>query len=543
MYNDFRGFINHLENPAILCNETGEILDFNAQMKKIFNFVNMDKPSNIVVLDSTFSNYDYFSNNRKNIKLRDLNMFVDIYSIRDYNNELQYIYIFEKSMIADNVVEDIIEHIDEVVVIFNKDGVIEKMNSLCDEILPFKRKEVLGRKIDKLVYMGLVEEPIILNMLEVKKKTYKNIVYPGGKVIAYTAVPIFGNKGNVKGGVLTGRDISRVINLDSHNKDCSTVANSEYISKSKVMENIKNVVKRAAASDSSIFITGESGVGKEIIARKICKYSPRRDKPFIAINCGAIPNELLESEFFGYEEGAFTGAKKSGKKGLFEQANGGTIFLDEIGELPLQMQKKLLRVIQENTITRVGGSKPIKIDVRYVSATNISKKDLHDNLKFRQDLYYRLSVIPIKIPPLRERKEDIVPLVEHFLNLYNDKYNREVNISPKVMNLLNSHSWPGNIRELKNIIERFVVLSVKNTIGEDEFNMLINLDDLSKENDLKSPIVVNGIVNLNEAYKIVDQIIIPRAIDRYGSITKASKKIGIDSSTIHRKIKSGYVKL
>ena len=156
MYNDFRGFINHLENPAILCSETGEILDFNAQMKKIFNFVDVDKPSNISVLDSTFNENDYFSNNRKKIQLRDLNMFVDVYSIRDYKNELQYIYLFEKSMITDKVVEDIIEHIDEVVVIFNKDGVIEKMNSLCDEILPFKRKEVLGRKIDKLVYMGLV---------------------------------------------------------------------------------------------------------------------------------------------------------------------------------------------------------------------------------------------------------------------------------------------------------------------------------------------------------------------------------------------------
>ncbi len=217
--------------------------------------------------------------------------------------------------------------------------------------------------------------------------------------------------------------------------------------------------------------------------------------------------------------------------------------MDEIGELPLQMQKKLLRVIQENTITRVGGSKPIKIDVRYVSATNISNEDLHDNLKFRQDLYYRLSVIPIKIPPLRERKEDIVPLVEHFLKLYNDKYNRGVSISPEVFNLLNEHSWPGNIRELKNIIERFIVLSVKNTIGEDEFNMLINLDNLSEENDLTSPIVINGIVNLNDAYKIVDQIIIPRAIDRYGSITKASEKIGIDPSTIHRKIKSGHINL
>lgn len=543
MYNNFRGLINHLENPAILCRENGEILEFNSQMEKIFNFVDVNKPSNITDLDHAFSNDDCILNNRKNIKLRDLNIFVDIHPVKSYENEMQYIYLFEKSMITDNVVEDIIEHIDEVVVIFNKDGIIEKMNRLCDEILPFKRKDVLGRNIEKLVNRGLVEEPIILKMLEVKKKTYKNIVYPGGKVLAYTAVPIYDNKFNVKGGVLTGRDISRVINLDAHTKHNGTIVNSEYISKSEVMENIKNVVKRAAASDSAIFITGESGVGKEIIARKICKYSSRRDKPFIAINCGAIPNELLESEFFGYEEGAFTGAKRSGKKGLFEQANGGTIFFDEIGELPLQMQKKLLRVIQENTITRVGGSTPIKIDVRYVSATNISNEDLHDNFKFRQDLYYRLSVIPIKIPPLRERKEDIIPLIEHFLNLYNDKYNRKVKISPQVMNLLNIHPWPGNIRELKNIIERFIVLSVKNTIEEDEFNMLINLDTLANENTFDKPIVVNDIIDLNEAYKIVDQIIISRAIDRYGSITKASEKIGINSSTIHRKIKNGYVKL
>lgn len=541
MYNDLIGFINHLENPVILCNETGEILDFNEQMKKILSFVGLEKPLNISVIDKTFNKN---KSKRKKIKLRDLNVFVDIYNTKNDDNQLQYIYLFEKSMITDKVVEDIIEHIDEVVVIFNKDGIIEKMNRLCDEILPFKRREVLGRKIDKLVYMGLVEEPIIKTMLQVKKKIYKNIVYPGGKLIAYTAVPICDNKGEIKGGVLTGRDISRVIELDlPKSKNVSTITNYKYISKSKIMDNIKEVVKRAAASDSSIFITGESGVGKEIIARNICKYSSRRNKPFIAINCGAIPNELLESEFFGYEEGSFTGAKKSGKKGLFEQANGGTIFLDEIGELPLQMQKKLLRVIQENTITRVGGTKPIKIDVRYVSATNISSDDLHNNLKFRQDLYYRLSVIPIKIPPLRERKEDIIPLVEYFLDLYNTKYNREVKISSKVMDLLNKHSWPGNIRELKNIIERFVVLSVKNTIGEDEFNMLINLDDISRETDASSPIAVNGIVNLNEAYKMLDQIIIPRAIDKYGSITKASKQIGIDSSTIHRKIKNGYLKL
>ena len=206
------------------------------------------------------------------------------------------------------------------------------------------------------------------------------------------------------------------------------------------------------------------------------------------------------------------------------------------------MQKKLLRVIQENTIVRVGGSKPIKIDVRYISATNITAEDLHDNHKFRQDLYYRLSVIPIKIPPLRERREDIEPLVNHFVKLYNQKYNRTVTISNEVMKLIREYPWTGNIRELKNIVERLVVLSVKNKIGEDEFNMIISLDipEVSLKNT-SSPIIVNQVMKLDEAYKLLEESIINKAIKQCGSITKASKLIGINPSTIHRKIKSGYI--
>ncbi|MDX5632523.1 sigma-54 interaction domain-containing protein [Clostridioides difficile] len=541
MDNNLIGLIEHVEKPAILCKESGEIIYCNHLIDSIFSFLDIKKPRNINELDSNFDKTEILTDSKKKIAFRELRMTAHIYNMKDNNNENNIVYLFEKSLISDKVIEDIIEHIDEVVVVFNKDGVIEKMNTVSDEILPFKRTEVLGRNITDLVRQGLVEEPIILNMLKVKKKIYRNIVYPDGKLIAYTAVPRWDSKGKLTGGVLTGRDISRVIKLESQIKYSDISEDTEYISQSKIMDNIKKVVKRAAASDSSIFINGESGVGKEIIARTIYKYSSRRDKPFIAINCGAIPNELLESEFFGYEEGSFTGAKKKGKKGLFEEANGGTIFLDEIGELPMQMQKKLLRVIQENTITRIGGSKPIKIDVRYISATNISHEDLRNNLKFRQDLYYRLSVIPVKIPPLRERKEDIVPLVNYFLKLYNEKYNREVEVSPKVIELLEEYSWPGNIRELKNIIERFVVLSAKNVIGEDEFNMLINLDMIDNETDDLSPIVVNGIMNLNDAYKIVDQIMISKAINKYGSITKAAEVIGIYPSTIHRKIKSGHI--
>ena len=186
----------------------------------------------------------------------------------------------------------------------------------------------------------------------------------------------------------------------------------------------------------------------------------------------------MECEFFGYEEGTFTGAKKGGKKGLLEEANGGTVFLDEIGELPLPMQTKLLRVLQESVVTRIGGSTPISLDIRYISATNIPEAELHNKEKFRQDLYYRLNVIPIKIPPIRDRKEDIIPLIKYFLDFYNKKYNRDLKFSPAAFKIFYQYDWPGNIRELKNMIERLIVLATDDVISEDELNIFMNLDNI-----------------------------------------------------------------
>ncbi|QZY54084.1 sigma-54 interaction domain-containing protein [Crassaminicella profunda] len=547
MNNICNDFLDKLYNPAIVCNHSGKILYTNIILDNIFKYIRVKKPKNIQSLDPDFD----FQKIKKHkpfihtLKIKHLNSRVTIYSFKDNNNETNILYLFDKSILDNPTIDQVIEHIDEVVVIFNEYGVIEKMNPLCDDILPFSRSEVIGTSIYEIAKKGLVTNPIIIDMLESKKKLYRNVTYPNGKVIAYTAVPFFRSDGDLKGGVLTGRDITRLIKLENQMKfDTPQPETTEYISKSTVMENIKRIVIRAASSDSSIFINGESGVGKEIIAKTIYRYSQRRGKPFVAINCGAIPTELMESKFFGYEEGAFTGAKKGGKKGLLEEANVGTVFLDEIGELPMEMQKKLLRVIQENTLTRVGSHTPMRVDIRYISATNIPYDELHANKKFRQDLYYRLSVIPVKIPPLRDRKEDILPLIEYFLRFYNEKYNRELKISPTVMNLLHEYNWPGNIRELKNMIERFVVLSTKDIIREDEFNMLINLDTINESPSAnQSSVIINGYTNLNEVYRVVDQIMISKAVHKYGSINRASKELGINQSTIHRKIKNGHIQL
>lgn len=221
--------------------------------------------------------------------------------------------------------------------------------------------------------------------------------------------------------------------------------------------NLIETVKKVAQTDTTVLILGESGTGKSLIAKAIHFMSQRKEKPFITINCAAIPETLLEAELFGYEKGAFTGATTS-KKGKFELADGGTIFLDEIGDMPLSLQAKLLRVIQDREIERLGGEKVIKVDVRIIAATNRDLKSMVEEGKFREDLYYRLNVVPVYVPPLRERREDIPILIEHFLESFNSKYGKKVRISPEALEVLMDYDWPGNVRELENTVERLVVM-------------------------------------------------------------------------------------
>ncbi len=234
----------------------------------------------------------------------------------------------------------------------------------------------------------------------------------------------------------------------------------DIIGRSKIVNAVKENSLKASESTSSILITGESGTGKEMFARAIHSHSKRCDKPFFTINCAAIPGELLESELFGYEEGAFTGAKKGGKLGIFEIANTGTIFLDEVGDMSIHLQSKLLRVLQEKEIQKVGAKENIVVDVRIISATNKNLSEMVEKGLFREDLYYRLNVIPLHLPSLRERVEDIPLLVEHMLRVYSEKLEKNIyGVSNEVMKMLESYSWPGNIRELQNVIEYCVNMS------------------------------------------------------------------------------------
>ncbi len=324
-----------------------------------------------------------------------------------------------------------------------------------------------------------------------------------------------------------------------------SVKRDAIIGRSEKMESVFRLLERVAPARSTVLITGESGTGKELIAKSIHESSPRADMPFVVVNCSNIPSELLESELFGHTRGAFTGAVEA-KKGLFEAADGGSIFLDEIGDLRFETQVRLLRVIQEREFTPVGETSPTKVDARIIAATNVELKEAVKNGTFREDLYYRLSVIPVELPALRTRPEDILPLAQHFIRKYSKENGRVVseNLSPEVLSLLENYYYPGNVRELENIIERAVVIAPTDEItveclrpevrnSQTAFGMIRDGEGVSGEIDL-----ARG-VNFFDAVRRFENDLIRRALDQTGGHqVRAAKLLGLNPTTLNSKIKT-----
>ncbi|WP_276917249.1 sigma-54 interaction domain-containing protein [Aneurinibacillus aneurinilyticus] len=298
---------------------------------------------------------------------------------------------------------------------------------------------------------------------------------------------------------------------------------------SEKMQELMDIAKTIAHVNSTVLLLGESGVGKSLLARKIHALSPRASEAFVSLNCASLPKDLIESELFGYEQGTFTGGNKAGKIGLFEAANNGTIFLDEIAELPYDMQSKLLDVLQEGTIRKIGGVKAQKIDVRVIAATNKNLPSLVEKNLFRKDLFYRLNVVPLELPALKNRKEDIPLLIDYFLANFNRKYNQHKMISEYSKAKLMDYDWPGNIRELENIIERMVVTNTETVVESLPRDKTLSV---SGENTVE----IKGIIPLKEAKKLVEKDLVLKAYKIYGSTYKAAKVLKVDQSTIVRKL-------
>lgn len=439
---------------------------------------------------------------------------------------------------------------DDGIFVTDGEGFVIYLNKSCERTDNVKAEYVIGKNMKDLIESGYYSDSVALKVLE--KGSVVSILQTtsSGKELMATGTPIREN-GKIIRVVVNARDITELIHLRKELEETQQkarqaekevellrkqhLATGEVVFRSPLMQRILSVITRIAAFDSTILIEGESGVGKEVISKLIHRNSKRKDGPFIKIDCSSIPENLLESELFGYEKGAFTGANKEGKIGLIELANKGTLFLDEIGELPLMLQAKLLRAIQDREIVRLGGKERIPVDIRIIAATNRNLAEMVKEKTFREDLYYRLNVVPIFIPPLRERKEDIYPLILSFVEKFNSDYGLAKSIDQNALSYLLEYSWPGNVRQLANVIERILVTTESTTINPSVLPLYLESQpqtiDISTSSSLK------------EALDEYEKKVLLEVMKKSKNTHEMAKLLKIDVSTIRRKLKKHHIKI
>lgn len=460
--------------------------------------------------------------------------------VRAIERELCLQEAHKEALFVNEHLKAVINSVSDGLLAVDKNGKITHANTIVSRIIGRKRDDIINKHVEKVLeFDRAFKKALISEDICIDKEFYIN----KGNLKLYclaTTTPIKDQQEEVIGKVIVLREKKKVHNLVHRMVGASASFTFEnIIGENKSLKECINLARTVAITDSKVLLEGESGTGKELFAQAIHNYSERKRGPFIAVNCSAIPHELIESELFGYEEGAFTGAKKWGKPGKFELAEGGTLFLDEISSMSLDMQAKLLRVIQENQVVRVGGINVIPLDVRIIAATNRDLSELIKDGSFRDDLYYRLSVVTVKIPPLRERRDDIPVLVEHLSKKLGNKVGAgKVNFTPEALSLLMCYDWPGNIRELENVIERAIILAKGSEINSSFLpeKLKENIGDESKvENKINEKVIsLQGEGSLEN----VEVHVIREALRKTkGNVSKAARILGISRNTIYNKLK------
>jgi PAS domain S-box-containing protein len=432
---------------------------------------------------------------------------------------------------AEDATSIILESISDGVFTVDRSWRITTFNRAAEAITAISRQEAVGKYCWEVFRSNMCETGCPLHKTMETGEPQVNV--PGYIVtgdgdqrpVRVSTGLLSDKQGHVLGGVETFRDVSEVEHLRRQLQERFQVG--DMVSRSQAMAKIFKVLPRISESRSTVLIQGETGTGKELLAKAIHHLSPRREKPFVPVHCAALPDTLLESELFGYKAGAFTDAGKD-KKGQFALADGGTIFLDEIGETTQAFQVKLLRVLQEREFTPLGGTSPVRVDVRILAATNKDLSDMVDRQEFRQDLYYRINVVSLELPPLRERKEDIPLLVDHFVNKLNALYGKTVQaVSQSALSLLMAHDYPGNIRELENVLEHAFVLCNADLIQETHL-----------PEHLRSQPQAPAGHELKKAVTTVEAQTIREALERnQGNVTRTARELGMHKSTLYRKMK------
>lgn len=440
----------------------------------------------------------------------------------------------------------LLSSLDEAISIINTEGEMVFWNEAAEKTYHIKKEEITGKNIRDFFEQKDIMHLRVLQSRQAVRDMY-HMPRPDKHVLISTT-PIYNEENELIGSMSVEQDITSTIKLNEKltstskelhqlkqqiNQNHSDDPFSILIGKNTLIQQIIQDAKKVAKTDATILINGESGVGKELFAQAIHEESLRHDKPFIAINCGAIPNALFESELFGYEAGAYTGASKGGKPGKLELADGGTLFLDEVGELPLDMQVKLLRALQEKEFYRIGGQTPKKANVRIIAATNRILENMVSGGTFRSDLFFRLNVFSISIPPLRERIDDIPYLIYHFLQELTFKYGKPIPaVHQETLNRLSAYHWPGNIRELRNLVERVVVLNERSEITETDIASL-----LPQAQEFTKPIESTVLTLTVEKERLERDRILQTLKNTYGNKSITAKELGMSRATLYKKMK------
>ncbi|MFK4426607.1 sigma-54 interaction domain-containing protein [Bacillus mycoides] len=433
--------------------------------------------------------------------------------------------------------QDVFEYAFDEIFVTDDKGIVVRVNSMCERHYQLSAKELVGKHVKELQKEGIFYPSATLEVIEKKRPVELVQTTKSGEYLHVRTRPVFDDEGNLRRVISYSRDLTelyqlrqKVEEMDNQLKTYKKELRETYeheglIFKSIAMQKIIETIKKVSVVDSTVLVLGETGVGKSRLVRHLHEVSHRKNESFYEINCAALPTNLIESELFGYSGGSFTGANREGKKGLLESAHKGTLFLDEIGEMPLEIQAKLLQVLQEKTFRPIGGRELKKVDVRIVAATNRDLSTMVKQGTFRKDLYYRLNVIPISIPPLRERTEDILPLIYHYLQHFNKKYGRDVKLAPSTLQMFVGYPWEGNNREIENVIERIV-------ITVDDF---VTVEDLPLS--MQEATVEQSGQSLYRMLEEVERNIILKAYKTYGSSYKVAEFLQISQSAATRKIK------
>ena len=540
-----------LSNTAAL-----EVLDYSKDCLHATNFSTINpsawKEYQEILISGTIQS-------GKRNQYRDKVLFVNRWPLWDQDTVVGVISVFqdymefEKNYLEFDSYKKLIKELDMIfqstydgLYITDGQGMTLRVNKSWEKITGLKPEDVLGKNTVDLEKQGYVSKFVSPIVIKDKKPISLKATTMTNREVLVSGNPVFNDLGEVEMVVTTVRDLTDIQNLSKELKSAQEktkeyqakletlqqqfLQEEDAIAKSKPMKDIVRMALQIGDVKTPILITGETGSGKEVVAQLFHKHNRYSSQgPFLKINCGAIPDNLLEAELFGYERGAFTNANPKGKPGLMELAEGGTLVLDEIGELTLNVQSKLLAVLQDHEIIRVGGIRSRKIDVRFIFITNRDLENMVKNGEFREDLFYRMNIIPIHVPPLRECKDDIIPLINYFVQQFTKKYNKNIRLTREAIETLYTYAWPGNVRELRHLIERFVVVHNNQEIDRQDIPINVNQDLI--------PNFFDSEINLKQAVKEFEIQFIKKSIEQFGDIQTAATRLGVNQSTLYRKLK------